>query len=182
MNRILIHGAAAGWWRFFWRYLLLLALLLLCGGVALNWLGGLFPAQSLFLLTMFWSSLVHAGASLAVFLYVLDRKFGKSGWKLAIPGDRCGIPKRLWVWFLFYWRFILFSLAISIGLGALLPLAVRWAGYDPVSALKYSKYIGNFSVLPASLLSFLFLMCRKERRRRLVFVSDPADRLQENVF
>jgi len=175
MNRILMRGATVGWWRFVWRYLLLLALLLLCGGLALNWLGTVFPAKSLFLLTAFWSALVHAGASLAVFLYVLNRKFGKSEWKLAIPGDRPGIPKRLWVWFLFYWRFILFSVAISIGLGALLPLAARWAGYDPVSALKYSKYIGNFSVLPASLFSFLFLMYRRERRRRLVLVSESAD-------
>ena len=172
MNRTLIRGTAVGWWRFFWRYLLLLALLLLCGGIALNWLSGLLPAKSLFLLTASWSALVHAGASLTVFLYILNRKFGKSEWKLTIPGDRPGVLKRLWVWFLFYWRFILFSLAISIALGALLPLVVRWAGYDPVSALKYSKYIGNFSVLPASLFSFLFLMCRRERRRRLVLVSE----------
>jgi len=175
MNRILMRGAAVGWWRFVWRYLLLLVLLLLGGGLILNWLGMLFPAKSLFLLTVFWSALVHAGASLAVFLYILDRKFGKSGWKLTIPGERPGIAKRLWTWFLFYWRFILFSLAVSIALGALLPLVARWAGCDPVSALKYSKYIGNFSVLPASLLSFLFLMYRREHRRRLVLVLESAD-------
>ena len=175
MNRTLMRETTAGWWRFAWRYVLLLALLLLVGGAALNWLGGLFPAKSLFLLTVFWSALVHAGASLAVFLYILDRRFGKSGWKLTIPGERPGIAKRLWTWFLFYWRFILFSLAVSIGLGALLPLAVYWAGYDPLDALKYSKYIGNFSVLPASLFSFLFLMYRGERRRRLVLVPKSAD-------
>lgn len=167
----LIRETVAGWWRFFWRYMLLSVLLLLCGGFMVNQFGEFVSPKSLFLLTVCWSASVHAVASLTVFFYILGRGFRSSDRRLEIPGGPAGVLKRLGVWFLFYWRFVLFSVAISLTLGALLPLAAHWIGFDPLDALKYSKYIGNFAVFPASLISFLFLMCRRENRRRLVFIA-----------
>ncbi len=150
------------WWCFFWRYAVLWTGLLLAGGYFLNLLFRIVGGTGvLFLVTFVYSSLMNAVASFAVFWYILNRPLGKAHICLSI---RTGLPVlrgKFWSWFQYYWRFLLFSLGISMFFGALLPVAALWMGQEPLVYLRYSRYVGNLSILPASLLAFLLLLRRK---------------------
>lgn len=63
--------------------------------------------------------------------------------------------------------FSAFSFGIALLSGALLPLAARWLGQEPLAFLKYSKYVGNVSMIPASLFAFQLLMRRKGGKQLL---------------
>lgn len=156
------------WWSFFWRYSILFALLLLGGGIVLNTLAAFWPdAQSLFLITLCYSSVANALASLVVFLYILDKHFKNASFILSTASIEPTLKAKLLSWFHYYWRFLLLSCGIAILLGGLLPLITQWFGHDPISSLKYSKYIGNISILPASLLAFWLLLRRKGKKQLL---------------
>ena len=156
------------WWSFFWRYSILFILFLLGGGIILNAFAAIWPdAKFLFLITLCYSSVVNAIASLIVLLYILNKHFKNSPLILSTVSVEPTLKEKLWSWFQYYWRFLLFSLGIAILLGGLLPLTAQWFGQDPISSLKYSKYIGNISMLPASLLAFWLLLRRKGKKQLL---------------
>ena len=106
-------------------------------------------------------------ATLFAMYYCLNRKFKES--PLILQGKSTNLSqwKKLWIWFLYFWRFIIIAFAMGFILGALLPLCFQYAGIDPIKALKYSKYLGNIAILPASYLTFISLVCRKEKRQTL---------------
>lgn len=156
------------WWSFFWRYAILFTLFLLGGGMVLNAFGSAWPdAKSLFYITLCYSSVANGMASLFVLLYILNKQFKNSPLILATVSAEPALRIKIWSWFQYYWRFLLFSLGIAILLGGLLPLIAQLFGYDPISSLKYSKYIGNISMFPASLLAFWILLRRKGRKQLL---------------
>ena len=156
------------WWRFFWRYAIVGALLLLGGGCILNFLSGiLYDSRLLFILTLIYSSTANAAASLCVFVYILNRHFRRSAVMVSTAAGRPVFRAKLRAWFHYYWRFLLFSFGIALLSGALLPLAARWLGQEPLAFLKYSKYVGNVSMIPASLFAFRLLMRRKGGKQLL---------------
>lgn len=156
------------WWSFFWRYSILFILFLLGGGIILNAFAAIWPdAKFLFLITLCYSSIANAIASLIVLLYILNKHLKNSPLILSTVSVEPTLKTKLWSWFHYYWRFLLFSLGIAILLGGLLPLIAQWFGQDPISSLKYSKYIGNISMLPASWLAFWLLLRRKGEKQLL---------------
>ena len=162
------------WWSFFWRYSVLFILFLLGGGIILNAFAAIWPdAKFLFLITLCYSSIANAIASLIVLLYILNKHLKNSPLILSTVSVEPTLKAKLWSWFHYYWRFLLFSLGIAILLGGLLPLIAQWFGQDPISSLKYSKYIGNISMLPASWLAFWLLLRRKGKKQllRIIFTS-----------
>lgn len=156
------------WWIFFWRYAILFIALSLGGGIILNTFAAVWPdAKSLFLITLCYSSVANAVASLVVFLYILNKHLKNSSLILSTASVEPILKEKLWSWFHYYWRFLLFSFGIAILLGGLLPLIAQWFGQDPISSLKYSKYIGNISMLPASWFAFWLLLRRKGKKQLL---------------
>ena len=150
------------WWRFFWRSALLWAALLLGGGNLLNLLSKfILDSSFLFSVTLIYSGTANVLASFLVFFYILNRPFKKSVAVLSIANGRSVFRMKLKSWFHYYWRFILFSFGLAMLLGALLPIVAHWLGEDPLAFLKYSKYVGNISMIPASLLAFWLLLRRK---------------------
>ena len=159
------------WWLFFWRYALLFFVFLLFGGLALNELVIIWPDEKfLFLATLCYSSIANAIASLIVLLYILNKHLKNSSLILSTVSVEPTLKEKLWSWFHYYWRFLLFSFGIAMLLGSLLPLIAQWFGQDPISSLKYSKYIGNISMFPASLLAF-WLLLRRNGSRQLLRIS-----------
>lgn len=156
------------WWRFFWRYAILFTLFLLGGGMILNAFAKVWPdAKLLFFITLCYSSIANAIASLIVLLYILNKQLKNSPLILATVSVKPALRTKIWGWFQYFWRFLLFLLGIALLLGGLLPLIAQWFGYDPISSLKYSKYVGNISMLPASLLAFWILLRRKGGKQLL---------------
>ena len=142
--------------------------IMLLGGLALNELVIIWPDEKfLFLATLCYSSIANAIASLIVLLYILNKHLKNSPLILSTVSVEPTLKVKLWSWFHYYWRFLLFSLGIAILLGGLLPLIAQWFGQDPISSLKYSKYIGNISMLPASWLDFWLLLRRKGKKQLL---------------
>ena len=67
------------WWSFFWRYSILFILFLLGGGIILNAFAAIWPdAKFLFLITLCYSSIANAIASLIVLLYILNKHLKNS--------------------------------------------------------------------------------------------------------
>ena len=156
------------WWLFFWRYAVLFILFLVVGGIILNAFAAIWPdAKFLFLITLCYSSIANALASLIVFLYILNKHFKNSGLILSTFSSGRALKEKLLCWFHYYWRFLLFSFGIAILLGGLLPLIAHVFGQDLISSLKYSKYIGNISMLPASWLAFWLLLRRRGKKQLL---------------
>ena len=169
------------WWKFFWRYAVLLSAMLVANGIILNRLAKAFDYPSLF----YWGGLyvsfmLHLLVSFLIFNSILGKQVGKSGLvfvpsavKQRTPENqypKVSFPRTALTWWNYFWRFALFAFAIAFTLGALLPIVGEYLGYNPYKLLKYSKYLGNISVIPASLLVFMLLMWRKEKRRKLDFV------------
>ena len=161
-----LKTATIVWWRFFWRYAIIFAAVNLFFGITMNYLGHLLP-KGLYMIMLLFGILANIVATLLVMFYCLDHKFKKSS--LIMQGKSATINNwdKLWIWFLYFWRFAIIAFAIGFILGALLPVCFQYAGIDPVKALKYSKYLGNIAVLPASHLAFISLVCRKEKRQTL---------------
>lgn len=160
------------WWRFFWRYAVLFWAFLLFGGMILNATVWFFPDMTvLYLITLFYSGLINVLASAIIFFYILNRQFKNSALVLSLTCCNISFKEKLQIWFQYYWRFLLFSVSLSLLLGALLPLAARLLGYEPTSALKYSKYIGNFSIIPASFLAF-WLFLRRGKRKGILHINN----------
>ena len=169
-----MNGLLPVWWRFFWRYAILLIALLLVGGTILNALVWLLPNMTLlYFVTLLYSGLVNICASVVVFFYILNRRFKRSSIILVLNTPEPTFRTKLQSWFHYYWRFLLFSFSLSLLLGGLLPLVARIMGYDPLSVLKYSKYVGNFSMIPASFLAF-WLFLRQARRKGIMQIATYA--------
>jgi len=164
-----------GWWRFFWRYILLFACLLLLGGwVADVAVGDSLKSSFLFLLLITYGFLMNILASVIVFFYIVNRRFRKSGWVLALNGERDGIYCKSWVCFLFLVRFLLLSAGIAFLFGAGAAFLGSLWGNGPEILLKHAKYLGDFALLPASYFSFAFLMLRRNGKCKLVIVREQA--------
>ncbi len=169
-----MNGLLPVWWRFFWRYAILFIALLLVGGTILNALVWLLPNMTLlYFVTLLYSGLVNICASVVVFFYILNRRFKRSSIILVLNTPEPTFRTKLQSWFHYYWRFLLFSFSLSLLLGGLLPLVARIMGYDPLSVLKYSKYVGNFSMIPASFLAF-WLFLRQARRKGIMQIATYA--------
>ena len=169
------------WWIFFWRYAFLLAALLLLGGFLINWLSGIcYHPKVFFLASLSYGLALNAIISFFVLKFILGRKVGKSG-LIVVPAAlkrrepeavqyKIGMGRTLFIWWGYFWRFVLLAFGIGATLGALLIIIGETLGYDSLKLLKYSKYVGNFAVIPASLLVFTLLMWRKEKKRKLDIV------------
>ena len=169
-----MNGLLPVWWRFFWRYAILFIALLLVGVTILNALVFLLPNMTLlYFVTLLYSGLVNICASVVVFFYILNRRFKRSSIILVLNTPEPTFRTKLQSWFHYYWRFLLFSFSLSLLLGGLLPLVARIMGYDPLSVLKYSKYVGNFSMIPASFLAF-WLFLRQARRKGIMQIATYA--------
>lgn len=166
MPEVSLKAINVVWWRFFWRYAVVFILLNLVAGIVVNYFGHLFP-KGLYATTIFYGLFANLVASLGVMLYCIDRKFKGSSLVLQTKNIKKGITYKLWTWLLYFWRFILMAFAIGFLFGALFPLLLKLIGVDPVVALKYSKYLGNIAVLPASYLTFISLTWRKESKQTL---------------
>lgn len=161
-----LKTATIVWWRFFWRYAIIFVAVNLFGGFTMNYFSHFLP-KGLYMIMFLSGILANIVATLLAMFYCLNRKFKNSS--LILQGKTANIScwNKLLVWFLYFWRFIIIAFAVAFALGALLPMCFQYAGIDPVKALKYSKYLGNLVVLPASYLAFISLVCRKEKRQTL---------------
>ena len=161
-----LKTATIVWWRFFWRYAIIFVAVNLFSGITMNYFGHLLP-KGLYMIMLLSGILANIVATLLVMFYCLDHKSKKSPLILQGKSENINNWNKLWIWFLYFWRFAIIAFAIGFLLGALLPICFKYAGIDPVKALKYSKYLGNIAVLPASYLAFISLVCRKEKRQTL---------------
>ena len=161
-----LKTATKVWWRFFWRYAVIFAAVNLFAGLTVNLWGHLLP-KGLYTVMLLSGVLANIVATLLAMSYCLNRKFKKSPLILQGKSENINNWNMLWIWFLYFWRFAIIAFVIAFILGALLPMCFQYAGTDPVKALKYSKYLGNIAVLPASYLAFISLVCRKEKRQIL---------------
>ena len=160
------------WWSFFWRFALLFTILLLVGGFCLNFLAQYgYNSKYLVLLNYAYSTLVNAASSFVVLLFILNRRFGKSTWMLASISQTPSFWNKLFGWFQYYWRFVLFSFALALLFGGTLPFLAQALGRDPVSFLKYSSYVGNISIIPASWLAFSLVLRRQKKKQTFQIVS-----------
>ncbi len=177
-NKISLKDVVKAWWKFFWRYAILLVIMLFANGLLINQLSKSFDYPSLF----FWGSLggnflLKLLASFLVFNFILGKQLGKSDFIIIPTAVKRRDPKNqqpkisffriAFTWWNYFWRFALFAFSIAFTLGALFPIVGAKLGYNPFELIKYSKYVGNASVIPASLLVFILLMWRKEKRRKL---------------
>ena len=154
------------WWRFFWRYAVIFITINVLTGLAINFWGHYLP-RGLYAVTMFSGFFANLLATMVSMYYCLNRNFRKSPLILQGKSEKPGPWQKFWIWFLYFWRFAIIAFLIAFALGALLPVCFRYFGLEPVKALKYSKYLGNIAVLPASYLAFISLVCRKEKRQTL---------------
>ena len=93
------------WWSFFWRYSVLFILFLLGGGIILNAFAAIWPdAKFLFLITLCYSSIANAIASLIVLLYILNKHLKNSPLILSTVSVEPTLKAKLWSWFHYYWR------------------------------------------------------------------------------
>ena len=92
------------WWSFFWRYSVLFILFLLGGGIILNAFAAIWPdAKFLFLITLCYSSIANAIASLIVLLYILNKHLKNSPLILSTVSVEPTLKAKLWSWFHYYW-------------------------------------------------------------------------------
>ena len=171
-----IKNVISIWWKFFWRYALLFVVMLFINGVIINQVGKFIDSPSL----IFWGSiggnyLVNILVSLFIFHCILGKQLGKSEYILVPSSKKENSTKLssfqvLLTWWSYFWRFSLFAFALAFTIGALLPHIGESLGYNPFTAAKYSKYVGNISVIPASLCVFLILMWRTKKRRKLELI------------
>jgi hypothetical protein len=183
-SRVDLKDVVKAWWKFFWRYAILLVVMLVANGLLINQLSKAFDYPSLF----FWGSiggnfLLNLLVSFLIFNSILGKQLGKSNFIIVpavvkrrnpdSPQPEVSFPRTALTWWNYFWRFALFAFAIAFTLGALLPIVGEMLGYNPFELTKYSKYLGNISVMPASLLVFMLLMWRKEKRRKLDLIKLP---------
>ena len=154
------------WWRFFWRYAVIFITINILIGIAINF-GGRYLPRGLYMITIFSGISANILATMISMYYCLNRKFKKSPLVLQGKSEKMGPGRKFWTWFLYFWRFAIIAFLIAFALGALLPICFRYWGLEPIKALKYSKYLGNIAVLPASYLAFISLVCRREKRQTL---------------
>ena len=169
------------WWRFFWRYAFILTVLLLLGGFLINWLSGIcYQPKVFFLASLSYGFVLNAIVSFFVLKFILGRKVGKSG-LIVVPAvfkrnepeateHKVSFGRALLTWWGYFWRFVLLAFGIGCTLGAVLVIIGEMLGHDALKLVKYSPYVGNFTVIPASLLVFTLLMWRKEKKRKLDLV------------
>ncbi|MDD5597429.1 MAG: hypothetical protein PHV82_05760 [Victivallaceae bacterium] len=185
-NKIAFKNVVKVWWKFFWRYAVLLTTMLIANGLIINRLSKTYDYPTFFFLLSISVNLgLNLLVSFLIFNSILGKPLGKSG-LVIVPAavKRCnpGAPpakmnpfRITLAWWNYFWRFALFAFAIAFTLGALFPIIGEHFGYAPYSLLKYSKYIGNISVVPASLLVFILLMWRSEKRRKLDLIPVRAE-------
>ncbi len=186
-TEIILKDVLTVWWRYFWRYAIAFALLLFLGGYLLNHLRKIYYNPELF----FWGSLSYGFllniiVSFAIFKFIIGKQVGKSE-LILVPAVvkrnnsdpeqfKVGFFRLFFTWWGYFWRFALFAFAIGFALGATYIVVGGMLGYDTLKLAAYSKYLGNIAVIPASLLVFILLMWRKEKRRKLdiIRVKSPA--------
>lgn len=154
------------WWRFFWRYAIFFCAINLLIGLLINFLGYLI-SRKLYLLMMLSGVIANIISTMSAMFFCLNHKFQKSSLVLHGRDEDLSFRLKLLTWFRYFWRFAIMAFALGFIFGALLPICFQYFGGDSIKALKYSKYLGNIAVLPASYLSFISLICRKEKRQIL---------------
>lgn len=157
------------WWRFFWRYAVIFIAINVIWGIFANFWGQFLP-KGMFVIMMLSGILANILATLISMMYCLNRKFPKSPLILQSSAKNDKYSSKILIWGLYFWRFALLAFVIGFALGALLPVVFQYTGFDPVKALKYSKYLGNIAVIPASFLAFVSMICRKETKQTLRIV------------
>lgn len=183
-SKVDFKDVVKAWWKFFWRYAILLVIMLVANGLLINQLSKAFDYPSFF----FWGSIggnfiLNLLVSFLIFNSILGKKFRKSNFIIVPavvkqrdpdnPQPEVSFLRTTLTWWNYFWRFALFAFAIAFTLGALLPIVGEMFGYNPFELTKYSKYLGNISVVPASLLVFIILMWRKEKCRKLDLIKLP---------
>ena len=173
MDKPKIKDIVLVWWRFFWRYAIVFSTFLGLGGLLLNLLHSynfVLP-QGIYFVILFYGFFSNLVASFVVFYYIIGREFKKSPYILALPSSNFKTLAIFLSWGNYFLHFILMAVAISFFLGAIFPFIVKFLGYDPLTFLKYSKYLGNFAILPASFITFLILLWRKnEKKKKLIIL------------
>lgn len=151
------------WWRFFWRYAIIFVFINSLLGCAVNYFGNMFPKQ-LYLVLMLAGFFANAIATFASLNYCINRKFKNSS--LILSG---GMPlwDKLWMWFLYFWRFMIIAFVLGFVLGALLPFCFQIMDIDPIKALQFSKFSGTAAIAPSSYLAFMSLIYRKGKLKIL---------------
>ena len=165
-NRSDLRAVTIVWWRFFWRYAIFFCGINLLIGICANFLGYLL-SQKLYLLMMLSGIVANIISTMMAMFFCLNRKFQKSPLVLHGRDENLLRRQKLWIWGCYFWRFAIMAFIIGFIMGALLPICFQYLGGESIKALKYSKYLGNIAILPASYLSFLSLIYRKEKRQIL---------------
>ena len=167
MSKESLRNIQIVWWRFFWRYAIVFVVVNFLFGFVLNSLGQSISSY-IYLIAIFYGVWANLIATLVAMFYCLGRRFKKSALVLCVRRNPSGISYKLWVWFRYFVRFIIFAFAIGFALGAGLPLLFKLFGHDPMVALKYSKYMGYIAILPASYMAFRTLARRRIEKSTLV--------------
>ncbi len=165
-----LKTATVVWWRFFWRYAVIFVAMLLLAGICINLCVDYqmyYQTRCVFIITLLSGIFANGIATLSAMFYCLNRKFRNSSLILQGRTETIGLKSKLWLWLLYFGRFVVFTIALSFILGYFLPICFRLAGTDPAKALNLSRYIGNMSMIPASFLAFISMICRKEKNRTL---------------
>lgn len=110
--------------------------------------------------------------STVVLLYVLNRNFSNSD----IIFSSCEKSKFL-ICIMYFMRFMIFSLLIAVSIGFIYPILVNLIGLSPFEYLKYAKYIGNISSIPASFITFLIMAWRKKEKKRIFIIKYKTNNL-----
>ena len=184
-NRVDFKDVVKAWWKFFWRYAVLLVAMQLAIGLVINQLCKTFGNPYFFYRAAKTGNLfLHLLVSFLIFNSILGKQTWKSNFIL-VPSSRgkynpenqqyqVGFFRKILIWWNYFWLFALFAIAIALVLGALLPYAIDFFGGNPFKSLKYTGYTAIFSTIPASLLVFMLLMWRKEKRRKLDLIKVPV--------
>ena len=154
------------WWRFFWRYTVCFSAIILVVGISVNFCGRANPSY-IYKVTLLSGLFANVLGTLCSMFFCVNRKFRNSPLVLQGKNTNTSLTGILWIWFIFFWRFFFLAIAIASILGYMLPICFQYAGFDPLKALKFSKYLGNISTLPASFLAFISMVCRKEKHQTL---------------
>ena len=169
------------WWIFFWRYSVIFFLALMLNRFIFAKIGENVNSSSL----IFWSKiygnfLINIVASFVVFYLITNKKIGKFSY-LLVPSNFCRQREIdlqhdisyfdiVRSWWSYFWRFILFAFIIAFALAVVVASIIKKMGYNLLEFSRYTDYIGNISVIPASLLVFILFIWRKDGKRKLELI------------
>ena len=179
-NIVSLKNVISAWWKFFWRYAVLMVALLVLNGLFINKIGKVLSIPSL----VFWGSIsgnfiINILISLVIFYSIMGKRLGKADFIIIPASAKRKDPQnpqqqvtRFRVtlsWWNYFWRFAIVVFSIAAALGVL-----RMQIGKSIELPKYLKYMDNLAVIPASLLVFILLMWRKEKRRKLDLIPVSA--------